>query len=128
MCVTVWMLKNVFLCVGHLLKKPAIPNLTSVVWSFLNARTCGTRGVQVLDATNHHEIRLLINQMMEISFTSASSGENLAQTNCARHALEVSLLTFSKGKFKVLILTHLRDKAGLYLLKTKASYGAHLKQ
>lgn len=109
------MLKNACLCVGHFFKKPAIANLTSLVWSFLNARTWGTRGVQVLDATNHHEIRLLINQLMEIRFTSASSGGNLAQTNCARHALEVSFLTFSKEKFKVLILTYLRDKAGLYL-------------
>lgn len=68
-----------------------------------------------MDATNHHEIRLLINQLMEIRFTSASSGGNGAQTNCARHALEVSFLTFSKGKFKVFILTYLRDKAVLYL-------------
>lgn len=43
---------------------------------------------------------------MEIRFTSASSGGN---------ALEVSLLTFSKGKFELFILTYLRDKAVLHL-------------
>lgn len=72
----------------HFLKLPCSKNLQMPLEN---------QGVQVFkgNSTNHHEIRLLINILMVIRFTSASLRIQL-QTNCTSHALE-PFCPFSSG-------------------------------